>query len=42
MEVIIKKGHEDYEVLQKAHKTGDIRPFIKFLLDILKKDKLKF
>jgi len=31
-----------YEVLQIVHKKGDIKPFVKFLISILKKDELRF
>jgi len=31
-----------YEVLQDAQYKGNLRPFVKFLINILKKDKLRF
>jgi len=31
-----------YEVLQEAHHKGNLRPFVKYLISILKKDKLRF
>lgn len=31
-----------YKALQYAHRTKDIKPFVKFLISILKKDKLRF
>src|SRR3989344_2260328 len=31
-----------YQVLQEAHKSGNIRSFVKFLLSILKKERLRF
>jgi len=40
---IPKKGKlRYYEVLQKAQYMGNLRPFIKFLIGILKKDSLRF
>lgn len=37
-----KRKFKYYEVLQKAQYKEDLRPFIKFLINILKKDKLRF
>jgi Fic family protein len=37
-----KKKFKYYEVLQTSHNKGNIRPFIKFLIEILKKEKLRF
>ena len=31
-----------YEVLRYAHRSEDIKPFVKFLISILKKDELRF
>ena len=40
---IPKKGRfKYYEVLQETHKKNNLKPFIKFLISILKKDKLRF
>ena len=37
-----KKRFSYYKVLQEAQYNGNLRPFVKFLISILKKDKLKF
>ncbi|MFH1451905.1 MAG: Fic family protein [archaeon] len=37
-----KNKFKYYEVLQKAHKKNNIKPFITFLINILKKEKLRF
>ncbi|MBU0472162.1 MAG: Fic family protein, partial [Nanoarchaeota archaeon] len=37
-----KKRFKYYEVLQTSHSKGNIKPFIKLLLDLLKKEKLRF
>lgn len=37
-----KRKFKYYEVLQKAQYDNSLRPFVKFLISILKKDKLRF
>jgi Fic family protein len=37
-----KRKFKYYEVLQNAQYKGDLRPFVKFLISILKNDKLRF
>jgi len=37
-----KKRFRYYEVLQIAHHKGNLSPFVKFLIDILKKEVLRF
>jgi len=37
-----KRRFKYYEVLQEAQYKGNLRPFVKFLISILKKDKLRF
>lgn len=37
-----KKRFKYYEFLQMAHKTGKLNPFVNFLMEILKKDDLRF
>lgn len=37
-----KRRFKYYEVLQDAHHKGNLKPFVKFLISILKKDKLRF
>lgn len=37
-----KRKFKYYEVLQEAQYKGNLRPFVKYLINILKKDKLRF
>ncbi|MBS3065629.1 Fic family protein [Candidatus Pacearchaeota archaeon] len=37
-----KRRFRYYGVLQTAHKTGNLNPFVRFLIEILKKDGLRF
>jgi hypothetical protein len=37
-----KKRFKYYEVLQNAQYENNLKPFVKFLIGILKKDNLKF